>query len=134
MCDSSYLARSLRQEDTPLNRLFFSDFNVSLLQRGIRQSFKDRTGIAVDEQNRADLVAIMRAVFVNNSGDHNVAVNEQVREMNTQVIGVAVEQIGTGVKQFINFMKDTDNVKDPLDLPINTTTYGNKIEQQHFEI
>ena len=134
MCDSSYLARSLRQEDTPLNRLFFSDFNISILQRAIRQDFKNKTGISVDEQSQDDLVAIMRAVFVNSSGDHNTAVQEQVKIMNTQVLNTAVEQVGTGVKQFINFMRDTDTVKDPLDLPINTTTYGNKIEQQHFAI
>ena len=69
MCDNLHL-NSMKQCETPLNTLFFSRFNVNILQRGIRQDFKNKTGIAIDYQNEDDLYAIMRVVFINNAGDH----------------------------------------------------------------
>ena len=127
MCDNLHLD-SIKQCDTPLNTLFFSDFNTNLLQRGIRQAFKDRTGIAIDYQNVDDLYGIMRMVFINNSGDHYNQVKEQVKAMNTRVINTAMSQIQTGVSQYIAYTRDIDTISTPLDQPINTSTTGKKID------
>ncbi len=127
MCDNLHLD-SLKQCETPLNTLFFSDFNKNLLQRGIRQAFKNKTGIAIDYQNPDDLYAIMRTVFINNSGDHNTRVNEQVKLMNTRVINISVTQIQTGVSQYIAYNRDIDTVTTPIDQPLNTSTVGKKID------
>ena len=51
MCDNLHLD-SLKQCETPLNTLFFSEFNQNLLQRGIRQAFKNKTGIAIDRKTQ----------------------------------------------------------------------------------
>ena len=58
MCDNLHLD-SIQQCETPLNTLFFSEFNVNLLQRGIRQTFKNKTDIAIDYQNTDDLYGII---------------------------------------------------------------------------
>ena len=63
MCDNLHID-SLKQCETPLNTLFFSEFNTNLLQRGIRQMFKNKTGIAIDRQNPDDLYSLMRVVFI----------------------------------------------------------------------
>jgi len=130
MCDNLHL-ESLKQCETPLNTLFFSEFNVNLLQRGIRQAFKNKTGIAIDRQNPDDLYGIMRVVFINNSGDHHSRVNEQVRSMNTRVIETALGQIQTGVSQYMSYIQDIDTISSPLDLPVNTSTYGNKLDKNN---
>jgi hypothetical protein len=119
---------SIQQCETPLNTLFFSDFNKNLLQRGIRQAFKNRSGISIDYQNSDDLYGIMRMVFVNNSGDHYTRVNDQVREMNGRVIETALSQIQTSVSQYIAYVKDIDTISMPLDQPLNTSTTGKKID------
>ena len=119
---------SIKQCDTPLNTLFFSDFNINLLQRGIRQAFKDKTGISIDYQNPDDLYGIMRMVFINNSGDHYSKVNDQVRSINARVIDTAISQIQTGVSQYITYVRDIDTISVPLDQPINTSTTGKKID------
>jgi|UniRef100_A0AB38ZM69 hypothetical protein len=121
------MSDTLTQCDTPLNTLFFSDFNRNLLQRGIRQAFKNKTGIAIDYQNADDLQGIMRMVFINNAGDHYTRVNEQVKELNTRVITTAMSQIQTGVSQYIAYAKDIDTISMPLDQPVNTSTVGKKI-------
>ena len=127
MCDNLHLD-SLKQCETPLNTLFFSEFNKNLLQRGIRQTFKDKTGIAIDYQNPDDLYGIMRMVFINNAGDHYNRVKEQVKELNTRVIATAISQIQTGVSQYIAYTRDIETISVPLDQPINTSTTGNKID------
>jgi hypothetical protein len=118
---------SMKQCETPLNTLFFSEFNRNILQRGIRQTFKDRTGISIDYQNPDDLYGIMRVVFINNSGDHQRDVNKQVKAMNTRVIETALSQIQTGVSQYIAYVNDIDTTSIPLDQPMNTSTSGKKL-------
>ena len=127
MCDNLHLD-SLKQTETPLNTLFFSDFNKNLLQRGIRQSFKNKTGIAIDYQNPDDLYGIMRMVFINNANDHHTQVNEQVKMMNEVVIKTALSQIQTGVSQYIAYAEDIDTTRTLMDRPTNTSTVGKKID------
>jgi Fe-S cluster assembly ATPase SufC len=127
MCDNLHLD-SLQQCETPLNTLFFSDFNKNLLQRGIRQAFKNRTGIAIDYQNPDDLYGIMRMVFINNAGDHHTQVKEQVHMMNGRVIETALSQIQTGVSQYIAYAEDIDSTRTLLERPANTSTVGKKID------
>jgi len=128
MCDALHL-NTLKQCPTPLNTLFFSEFNMNLLQRGIRQSFKDQTGVAIDYQNPSDLYSIMRVVFINNSGDPNANVQEQVKYMNGIVIKTALGQIQSGVSQYMGYVHDIDTLAVPIDRPVNTTTYGKKIDE-----
>lgn len=125
MCDALHI-NSLKQCPTPLNTLFFSEFNMNLLQRGIRQTFRDQTGVAIDYQNPSDLYSIMRVVFINNSGDPNANVQEQVKYMNGIVIKTAVGQIQTGVSQYMGYVHDVDKLSVPIDRPVNTTTHGKK--------
>jgi hypothetical protein len=126
MCDNLHL-NSIKQCETPLNSLFFSEFNTNLIQRAIRQKFKDDTGISIDYQNEDDLFSIMRVVFINNSGDHYSQVNQQVRQMNEMVIKTALSQIKTGVSQYVAYIRDIDTLSIPIDRPESTSTYGNKI-------
>ena len=128
MCDNLHL-NSIKQCATPLNTLFFSEFNKNLLQRGIRQEFRNKTGVSIDYQNSDDLYSIMRVVFVNNAGDQMTRVNEQVKFMNSVVINTAVGQIQTGVSQYMGYRKDIDNLAVPIDQPVNTSTYGKKIDK-----
>lgn len=126
MCDNLHL-NSISQCATPLNKLFFSAFNVNLVQRGIRQSFKNKTGVKIDYQNEDDVYGIMRVVFINNAGNHNEGINEQVKSMNTIAINTAVAQIQTGVSQYMGYVHDIDKGMDPINRPVSTSTYGNKI-------
>jgi hypothetical protein len=120
---------SIKQTQTPLNTLFFSEFNTNLLQRAIRQTFKNNTGISIDYQNASDLYAIMRVVFINNAGNHATNVNEQVKFMNALVIKTAVGQVRSGVSQYLGYIRDIDTLVVPPEPPANTSTYGMKMDK-----
>ena len=120
---------SIKQTQTPLNTLFFSEFNTNLLQRAIRQTFKNNTGMSIDYQNASDLYAIMRVVFINNAGNHATNVNEQVKFMNALVIKTAVGQIRSVVSQYLGYIRDIDTLVVPPEPPANTSTYGMKMDK-----
>lgn len=118
---------SLKQEKTPLNSVYFSEFNVNLLQKTIRTQFKKLTGIVIDYQNEADLLAIMRSVFINNSTNQLEGVCDQVKKLNVVVISIALSQISTGVSQFMDYNKEIDMTLQLLPNPVNTSNTGKKI-------
>jgi hypothetical protein len=118
---------SMRQASTPLNTVYFSEFNVNLLQKTIRTQFKKQTNISIDYQNEADLLAIMRAVFINNATNQPTGVCEQVRKMNTVVINTALAQIHTGVSQYMDYNKEIKSTLQLLPNPVNTSTHGTKM-------
>ena len=118
---------TLKQITTPLNQLFFSEYNTNLLQKGIRQAYKNKTGIAIDYQNSRDLFAIMRVVFINNATNSYDQICDQVRQMNAAVIKTALDQVNTGVSQYMGYIRDAQAPLNPLAQPINTRTYGKKV-------
>ena len=128
MCDALHL-NSMKQTATPLNTLFFSDFNRNLLQKAIRQTFKNKTGVSIDYQNPDDLYAIMRSVFINNASNHETRVNEQVKFMNGIVIKTALSQVQSGVAQYMGYIRDIDTMAVPPIAPANTSTFGLKIDK-----
>ena len=128
MCDALHL-NSMKQTATPLNTLFFSDFNRNLLQKAIRQTFKNKTGVSIDYQNPDDLYAIMRNVFINNASNHTTNINEQVKFMNSIVIKTALSQVQSGVAQYLGYIRDIDTLAVPPIAPANTSTFGLKIDK-----
>jgi hypothetical protein len=118
----------MKQTETPLNKLFFSEFNIQVVQKSIRQAFKNKTGVSIDYQNAGDLYAIMRVVFINNAGNHYANVNEQVKFMNSVVIKTTLPQIQSGVAQYMGYIRDIDTLVVPPTPPANTSTYGMKLE------
>jgi hypothetical protein len=126
MCD---VKKTIQQTPTPLNTLYFSDFNQQLVQRAIRQMFRNETGISIDYQNKDDLYSLMRVVFINHAQDHHKNIHIQVRSMNTMVIETAISQIRSGVSQYMGYIKDIDTLAVPPEPPSNTSTYGMKIDK-----
>lgn len=124
----SEVITSIKQCPTPLNQLFFSEFNINLVQKMIRQMFKNKTSISIDYQKPADVLALMRSVFIANSRNPNEKVCEQTKIMNEQVAEMAIGQINTGVSQYIGYLRDIESTHTPLAVPINTSTYGKKVE------
>lgn len=121
------ILRTVYQYSTPLSNLFFSDFNYNKIQNDIRVQFKQRTGIAIDYQNRDDVLTLMRMVYINNSWDPYHNVQAQVATMNQAAIEKAISQIGTGVSQYIGYLKDISSPISPEPRPISTSVYGNRM-------
>jgi hypothetical protein len=120
----SQLLTSIKQCPTPLNNLFFSDFNQALLQRGIREKVYQMYKIKIDYQDKDDLIALMRVIFIANYSNPYGDLCSQVQFINTKVIERATEQISTGLSQYYGYINDINSPITPPDIPLNTSTYG----------
>ena len=125
---SGDILTSIKQCPTPLNNLFFSEFNQNLLQRGIREKIKQLYKIKIDYQNKSDLVALMRVIYISNFSNPYNDLVKQVRFMNGLVIKKATEQITTGLSQYYGFIKDVNSPINPMANPKNVNEFGNKLD------
>jgi hypothetical protein len=125
---------SLKQTPTPLNTLFFSEYNQSLLQRAIRQVVFKKYAIKIDYQDKADLIALMRTIYTANFANPYGDLCSQVKFMNTLVIEKAVEQISTGLSQYMSYMKHITSPISPPPVPENTSVYGSEAINQSRSI
>jgi hypothetical protein len=117
----------------PLSDAFFSPFNRETIHDGIVGAIRKKTGYTIDKQNDADVQALMKRVYVNLMSDPYTDVRQQVENMNNKVIEEATETISTGMLQQLLYMRDIESNPIPLQPPVSTSTYGNKIPQ-NFKI
>ena len=116
-----------RQWNNPLSDAFFSEFNRETIHQDIIRAINRKTGYTIDKQNDADLQALMKRVYVNMMTDPSVNVRGQVQSMNNAVVEEATGTIGTGMLQQLLFMRDISSNPVPLQPPVSTSTYGNKL-------
>ena len=116
-----------RQWNNPLSDAFFSEFNRETIHQDIIRAINRKTGYTIDKQNDADLQALMKRVYVNMMTDPYVNVRGQVQSMNNAVVEEATGTIGTGMLQQLLFMRDISSNPVPLQPPVSTSTYGNKL-------
>jgi hypothetical protein len=112
---------------TPLGNAFFSDFNREGLHSTIVDVIKSQTGYEVSRQNDAGLQSLMRVVYTDLVADPYTDVRSQVGAMNKEVIKRATSTISTGMLQQLVYLRDISENPVPIDMPIKTSTYGNKI-------
>ena len=111
---------STRQSVTPVSGLFFSEQNVKLLQRAIKESVKQQTGYKIDTQSRDDVIVIMRAVYFNNYVDpYTPKACEAVKKLNEVVIRTCTQQVADGILSYIRYTRDASQVA----IPINNSSY-----------
>jgi Family of unknown function (DUF5761) len=112
---------------SPLVDAYFSDFNKETIQDGIIEAIKNKTGQTIQRQNYSDLDALMKRVFANMRRDTFSDVRNQVEAMNARVIEEATATISTGLLQQLVYLRDISQNAVPHEVPVSTSTYGNKI-------
>jgi hypothetical protein len=119
---------TIKQCPNQLNTLFFSKFNQSLLQRGIRQAFYNKYKVKIDYQDPDDILSLMRVMFIANMSNPYGNICAQVKFINGRVIDEALKQITTGVSQYYGYLNHLKEPIYPPSVPINTSIYGTKID------
>jgi hypothetical protein len=112
---------------TPLGNAFFSEFNRESIHKAITDGIKSKTGYELERQEDGDVQSLMRVVYTDLAADPYTDVKNQVSRMNAEVIKRATQTISTGMLQQLVFLRDITENPVPLEIPVNTSTYGNKI-------
>lgn len=111
---------------TPLSESFFSRFNTEYLHSAIVKNVSAKTGMNIDRQSDGDLRALMVRVYDHMAVDP-YSVGSQISRMNDMVVQEASKTIQTGVLQQLSFMDYVTRNPVPLEMPVSTSTYGNKL-------
>ena len=93
---------------TPLIKLFFSRFNINLLQEGLKSMvFKKSCGkYVIGNQSEDELLMIMRAIFLEHGNHIGFGEKKQVLELNSKVLLYSVPRIISSIEQYYLYLKD----------------------------
>jgi hypothetical protein len=113
---------------TPLQRAFFSDANVAIIQNGIRFHVYERSSRRhiVGKQNEQELRIVMEAMFVQYALHQPTRIPEQIEDLNRRVVEAVVPKILTEVESYIKYLEDASNPLTLMDRPLNVSSAGTK--------
>jgi hypothetical protein len=121
---SSAAIRGLGMENTPVSLLYFSDENMARIQKQIKQEVyrltKGKFKLQVD-QDPADLLIVMRAVFLDDDGAKNLPTQivRQVKILNKQTLQYLIPDMISNIKQQYNYIKETNEPRKIMQQPLN---------------
>jgi len=115
-----------RHEDTPLNKLFFSQGNVDALQDEIRTNVSQMVGASIDRQSDSDLLLIMRSYYLQYAENNPNQIAEELALLNKRVVNFASNRIAVEVEAFRHYRKDIMDFPAPISLPIDTHIFGTR--------
>ncbi len=118
-----------------VSSLYFSDYNINILQFGIKNKVYNETNglYNIGRQHDNELKIIMRSIYYQYSKNNNIKIIEQVKELNKMVIDWSVKEIITNIKQYEKYKNDITNLPIPLELSQLSTQKGlNSLEFKSF--
>jgi hypothetical protein len=115
-----------RHEETPLNKLFFSQQNIDSLQDQIRSTVYQMVGASIDRQSDSDLMLIMRSYYLQYAENDPRRVGEELDLLNRRVVHFSANRIAVEVQAFRYYRKDIMDFPAPISLPIHTNVYGTR--------
>ena len=121
------MERSTHLQQTPASRMFFAQANVDTLQKRLQQEIQKRTGMRIDRQSDEQLLIVMRYVFIQ-SGSNMGSANEVAR-LNELVLAEIVPQVGAGLMQYIDYLRDASTLPTPIPRGQATSIKGLKITE-----
>ena len=110
--------------DTALSDAFFSGRNIQIIQNGIRAGVYQRSNgqYIVGEQNRDELLIVMRSVFLQYSKNLPNEIREQIERLNKLVLDYAIGQVYGEAQGYMKYKYDASNMYEPIARPAMSTT------------
>lgn len=117
-----------------LSRVFFSRMNIDYIQDAIRYLvFSKSCGKhMIDKQSETELLIVMRSIYLQ-FGEHKpYKLNDQVKDLNTQVLNYCVPKILEEIKIYLHYRKDISGLPVPMDRGEFVSSKGTKVLEQRF--
>ncbi len=117
-------------EKNEITKIFFSDENMSRIQKKIKEEVYKRTNgqYTLDEdQDESDLMIVMRAIYLDKCKNLNEQPIRQVKLLNQQTVDYIVPDMITNIKQYFGYVKDINKPLTPMMRPMNVNNAGRKL-------
>ena len=114
--------------ENPVMDLFFSDMNITLLQRGIVNMVLNKScgKYRIGQQSPNELLTVMRATYLQESNNSVVDVVGQVKRLNELVLMYCVPRIMSEYQQHARYIKDISSLPVPMAYGEATSVAGTK--------
>jgi hypothetical protein len=127
---STLATRGNELEEDELSKLFFSDKNMRRIQHKIRQEIYNKTKGQFrleEDQDEADLLIAMRAVFLQDAKHLPTHLVRQVKLLNEKTVVYIVPDMITNIKQHYGYIRDINKPLEPMMRPLNVNNAGRKM-------
>lgn len=129
--DKEVLHRTLRlihQQPNKLNTIFFSKKNIDSIQDSIRKNvyIKSNKKYVISRQSDEQLLVIMQSIYINNTYNIELFLENQIYELNRLVIEESTKIILPNVEQFIGYLDTVDKPVIPMAYGKATSSAGEK--------
>ena len=117
---------------TPLNHAYFGKANVDAVQRALIAAMRAK-GHVIDRQSDNEVLGVMRGVFESYSTNADTAdpkyIAPEIARINAIVHKVLVDQVTTGIQQYLGYIKDASTLPEPLSRGVNASSKGDNFLQ-----
>jgi hypothetical protein len=112
-----------------VSNLFFSQFNIDILQEGLRNMILNKTDgkFNINKQSETELKIIMRSIYLQFSKNSSNDITTQVKELNKLVLEWAVPEIISNIKQHENYKQDISTLPIPIERAQLTSQKGTRV-------
>ena len=114
---------------TPLGELFFSRDNMNRIQNKIKKELYIRTKgkyVLNVAQNESDLLIVMRAVYISDAMHEPYRLVHQTKMLNHLTVERIIPDMISMIKQEEQYLYDISHPINPIALPVNINSKGNK--------
>jgi hypothetical protein len=117
-------------DDTKLSEVFFSNYNIQILQNGIRAGVFQRSNgqYTIGQQDCDSLKIVMRSVFLQNASNKPFNIKGQVEQLNNIVLNYCIQQVYSEAQGYMKYLDDASTLVVPLSNPMVESTYDKQLE------
>jgi hypothetical protein len=117
-------------DDTKLSEVFFSNYNIQILQNGIRAGVFQRSNgqYTIGQQDCDSLKIVMRSVFLQNASNKPFNIKGQVEQLNNIVLNYCIQQVYSEAQGYMKYLDDASTLVVPLANPMVESTYDKQLE------
>jgi hypothetical protein len=116
---------------TLLNKAFFHNKNIALIQKLIKESVYKNTDnkYKIDDQSEDEIIKLMRDIYLEHGKNLDTCIKGQIKVLNSIVVEKATTLIITQIKQHIAYLKKINSNLMPIDRAVSTTNTGTKLQE-----
>ncbi len=114
------------QSDNVLNKTFFSQKNIDMIQNAIINEVVQKTGYKIGRQSELQLQIIMRSMFLQFGRNDPCNIKQQVIELDRKVIDYSVDRIIVEISQYLEYKNTINKLPVPMSHPQNLSNAGEK--------
>jgi len=114
------------QSDNVLNKTFFSQKNIDMIQNAIINEIVQKTGYRIGRQSELQLQIIMRSMFLQFGRNDPCNIKQQIIELDRKVIDYSVDRIIVEISQYLEYKNTINKLPVPMSHPQNLSNAGEK--------